>query len=40
MSKYTKSNIEELKASLYDSYVHDANLEYVEYSCKDDRNIA
>lgn len=37
MSKYTKSNFEELKAFLYDSYVHDANLEYVEYSCKDDR---
>lgn len=37
MSKYTKSNIEELKAFLYDSYVHDANLGYVEYSCKDDR---
>lgn len=37
MPKYTKSNIEELKAFLYDSYVHDANLGYVEYSCKDDR---
>lgn len=37
MSKYTKSNVEELKAFLYDSYVHDANLENVEYSCKEDK---
>lgn len=36
MSKYTKSNVEELKAFLYDSYVHDANLGNVEYSCKED----
>ena len=36
MSKYTKSNVEELKAFLYNSYVHDANLGTVEYSCKED----
>lgn len=36
MSKYTKNNVEELKAFLYNSYVHDANLETVEYSYKED----
>ena len=37
MSKYTKNNVEELKAFLHDSYVHDANLGNVEYSCKEDK---
>lgn len=37
MPRYNKNSVKELKAFLYNSYIHDANLENVEYNCKEDR---
>lgn len=37
MPRYNKNSVKELKALLYNSYIHDANLENVEYNCKEDR---
>lgn len=36
MPRYNKNSVKELKAFLYNSYIHDANLENVEYNCKED----
>lgn len=37
MPRYNKNSVKELKALLCNSYIHDANLENVEYNCKEDR---
>jgi len=36
MPRYNKNSVKELKAFLYNSYIHDANLENFEYNCKED----
>lgn len=36
MPRYNKNSVKELKAFLYNSYIHDAKLENVEYDCKED----
>ena len=36
MPRYNKNNIKELQDFLYNSYVHDAKIEYFQYNCKDD----
>ena len=36
MHRYNKSNTEELKDFLYNSYVHDAKLENIKYDCRED----
>lgn len=37
MPRYNKNSLKELKAFLYNSCIHDANLANVEYNCKEDR---
>lgn len=36
MPKFNNNEAEELKALLYDSYIHDAKLESVRYECSED----
>lgn len=36
MPRFNKNNTKELKEFLYDSYIHDAKLENVQYNCRED----